>query len=438
MAAVVLLSIVALRLHEMVPLVGRLHPAMLIMLLGVGLAWSHSSNVVHESVFRDKVFQLTLLYIAWAGITAPFALWVGLAADTLKTLASALSVVVVLLLCEPTRRVLDRIHISLVVAVTALAVLARIFGRSTAGRLEAGASLDPNDLAAVMAMFLPFALSLVRRRRLSVKLLGVMSSATLTTVIISTSSRGGTLALAVAVLVYALGFRGSRMLIAAGLLAVGGAIAWQTAPADFRDRITSIGQEDDYNYTAFSGRKQVWARARLYIAERPIQGVGIGNFGVREGEYCREVMARGCKWSTTHNTYLQAGAELGVPGMSIFIGLLVLLAWKSRPMWRASGSEPEGAQAAHQPELMASLAAFAVAAYFLSLAYFYCLFLLAGLVALAHRVRLAEAARLDGDTLGGFQAQPYVYGAGWRSAMSGRRRYRGTPVSGVPEATNPS
>lgn len=442
LAAAALLSIVALRLHEVVPLIGRLHPAMLAMLLGLGLALVNTSGKVHASVLRDRVFQLALLYFVWAIATAPFALWVGEAVNSLEKFIPALSVVVILLLCQPSRRVMDRVHIWLVVAVTTLAVFAKLFGHSRSGRLGTGGSLDPNDLAAVMAMFLPFALALVRHRRTTAKLLGLTSCAVLTTVVISTSSRGGTLALAIAVGVYTLGFRGARMLVAAGLLAVGGGIAWQTAPAEFRHRITAIGQEEDYNYTAFAGRKQIWARARMYITERPIHGVGIGNFGVREGQYCKEVLNRGCKWSTTHNAYLQAGAELGVPGMGIFIGLIALLGWKSRPMWRAPRGIPDDARAMHQPELMASLLAFAAAAYFLSLAYFYCLFLLAGLVALAHRVRSAEAvrfeaARFNESTQAGAPAQQHVYGAGWRSAISGRGRHAGAAVSGVPEATHP-
>lgn len=438
MAAVVLLSIIALRLHEVLPLIGRLHPAMLAMLVGVGLTWNNSSGAVQASVFRNRVFRVALLYFVWATATAPFALWVGEAVNTLERFIPALSVVVVLLLCQPTRQVMDRIHVWMVAAASVLAISAKLLGRSTSGRLAAGNSLDPNDLAALMAMVLPFALSLVRHKRMSVKLLGLASAAVLTTVVISTSSRGGTLALAVSVAVYALGFRGTRMLVAAGLLAVGGTIAWQTAPADFRDRISSIGEEQDYNYTAFSGRKQIWARARLYIAERPIQGVGIGNFPVREGEYCKEVLNRGCKWSTTHNAYLQAGAELGVPGMAMFIGLLLLLAWQSRPMWRISRQKSETADVVHRPELMASLAAFAAAAYFLSLAYFYALFLLAGLVALAHRVGVAEAVVRDTNGGVGVWTQPHVSRGGWRSAMSGRKRYGGAAVPGVPEATHQS
>jgi hypothetical protein len=87
-----------------------------------------------------------------------------------------------------------------------------------------------------------------------------------------------------------------RVLAFVVLLGVG-SLTWKLAPDWFRTRIETIGEtEEDYNTWSYDGRKQIWARARMYIRERPVTGVGLTNFSVAEGNYLASLGLRG-KWS---------------------------------------------------------------------------------------------------------------------------------------------
>ena len=87
------------------------------------------------------------------------------------------------------------------------------------------------------------------------------------------------------------------------------------------------------------------------------------------------------KWSASHNAYLQALVDLGVVGFLLFTGILVSFGRRAFRFWRRAGTNGHP----RRPELLAALAAFCVAAFFLSLAYAYMLLCLLGLIALADR-----------------------------------------------------
>src|SRR5215469_7225563 len=68
----------------------------------------------------------------------------------------------------------------------------------------------------------------------------------------------------------------------------------------------------------WGARWPVWQAALRLILEHPVIGVGAGVFEVAEG------LSHGGagKWSTAHNSFLQIGAELGIPGLALFVFLL--------------------------------------------------------------------------------------------------------------------
>jgi O-antigen ligase len=84
----------------------------------------------------------------------------------------------------------------------------------------------------------------------------------------------------------------------------------------------------DYNWTSPTGRKAVFQRGIGYMMTNPITGIGVDNFPRAEGlisERARERMAgsAGIKWSAAHNSFLQAAAEMGIPGLVLFGGLVM-------------------------------------------------------------------------------------------------------------------
>jgi O-antigen ligase len=389
--ALFMLATVGLRVHENVPYLALIRPAALAAYGGGLLLVMNSSRRVLEAAIRDRVVLLMLSYFAWMAATAPFALWPGLAFDTVMIGVPLTVMAVGLLMCRPERAEVRRVNMALIACAVVLGMLAIVFGDvvmdAGTSRLTARGSLDPNDLATVMAIVFPFALAEGLRASGRRRVLALLAGVFILLVTVKTGSRGGNIALLAGAVMFVFAFplrRSVPLMFAVGaLLAVG----WLLAPADFRERMGTVSSlDEDYNYTAYSGRQQIWKRGRGYIAEHPVAGVGAGNFPIAEGDFAA-ALGRPAKWSAAHNAYIQAFAELGVIGGGIFIAILVTTARRGFRLWRQSRA-PAGW---HRPEYLAALSAFAVSACFLSHAYFYTLYALCAITALAYRGAAAQA-----------------------------------------------
>lgn len=81
-------------------------------------------------------------------------------------------------------------------------------------------------------------------------------------------------------------------------------------------------------------RQQAWHGAEMMIKERPLTGFGPGLYAYYQSKYTHSGMSmpsialrsdmsiRPSLWEQAHNTYLQTAAELGIPGLLLFIGAL--------------------------------------------------------------------------------------------------------------------
>ncbi|HWC74415.1 MAG TPA: O-antigen ligase family protein, partial [Gemmatimonadales bacterium] len=178
-------------------------------------------------------------------------------------------------------------------------------------------------------------------------------------------------------------------------VAVVGVLLTAVAGNTYWARISTVLHPSaDYNMTDEQGRMRIWQRGIGYMLENPILGVGGGNFPRAEGTISplvgRQPRGRGLKWGPPHNSYVQVGAELGIPGLIIYVGFLVSLfgalralpVAQSPPSARAS-PDPTGRGPLERARLAQSLAAsligFVVGSFFLTLAYHDMLYTLAGM-----------------------------------------------------------
>jgi O-antigen ligase len=164
-------------------------------------------------------------------------------------------------------------------------------------------------------------------------------------------SRGGFLgfvAVGVAALILANGISVSRRL----LLLIAAPIALGLgAPAGYWKQMgTLMEPKSDYNYSAIDGRRAVAQRGFGYMARYPLFGIGMNNFAAAECTISPklETLDRTgpVRCTAPHNSYIQAGAELGVPGLivwvSLMLGVIVMLLKLRRRLPRmASGTEAE-------------------------------------------------------------------------------------------------
>jgi O-antigen ligase len=395
--AIALVGVVAVRTHELLPIIGILRPALTLSILSLAVLVFRADRNARSAALNDIATKLCVAYFGWALLTAPFSLWPN--AAIMFSVTTAFPVVVmllVILLSAPTQRSIDRLTIGFVCFTSVHIIGLRFLGSDGTGRLVGAGALDSNDLASLAAMLFPLAMSLVLHKGL-VRIIGLFGTAMSLAGMQWFNSRGGTLAMLAGMMTLIVLQKGGRRWGLLALVLVGATVTWFTASQDYRDRIIGIGNLDnDYNVTDYMGRKQVWQRGRGYILENPLTGVGANQFAVMEGMTLKAKGLHG-KWSAAHNAYIQAFAELGVPGGLIFMSVLGVGLVRARRL--AQPREPPSIGVRARPEYLASLVAFAAGAYFLSHAYFYALFALTGMISLATGVNARQVAAATGGGL---------------------------------------
>lgn len=223
-------------------------------------------------------------------------------------------------------------------------------------------SLDPNDLAAVMATTLPLALWLAtgsfRRRITWTPCALIMAIA-----VIPTASRGGMLGLAAAAVVLILvGTEGAKRFLLASTVGLG-AFLFNALAGSQMDRMSNLGGTD-YNYTASEGRIAIWKRGIVWMIKRP-WGYGLDNFPVYFGWLNGPDRA-------AHNSLIQYGVELGVLGIAAYLTICWTLV-KSLLLIRRNamhGGKAEKEMATLCGHVLATLAACWTTGFFLSNAYY--------------------------------------------------------------------
>jgi O-antigen ligase len=237
---------------------------------------------------------------------------------------------------------------------------------STEGRLQGGSG-DPNYLAAGIVPALALCGGLLQVWRDALARLALwLAMLVLVVGLVATQSRGGMLAAIVALLTAIVISKGRRAVLlsaVAALLAVGG--VWLAANPDAVDRLTRTDQGGD-------GRSDLWAVAWAMGSQKPFTGVGLDNYEKQAGDYVLEVgtlrfaglVAE--RPHVTHNAYLQAFAELGIPGLLLLLATFaatVVAAWEGARRFARNGDRDGTALAR---ALVVALAGMMTASVFLS------------------------------------------------------------------------
>ena len=362
------------------PVLRPLKPALVAGILSIMLYLAAARGIRDVTRLWNPTTKYVLLILLWVALSVPGAIYQG-GSFRLLTDAFIKTVVMYLVTVGAVRGARDVERLVFVYFLGAAVYAAVALSRGALGgsdRLGGFRDYDPNDLATYLLTALPFALYfLVGQRRLVFRAVGGAGLVVLAMAFAHTGSRGGFLALVGVAVFFLLGYRSVRlrwrMLGTAflGLLLLVGASDsyWQRME-------TLLHPEQDYNYTAAGGRWQLWQRGIGYMLQRPLFGLGAGNFGTAEGTISplvAQLQERdiGVKWSTAHNSFVEIGAELGVPGLLFFAGVLITTFGALRAVRQAAPRVaplgPGPPRLAHA--LMASLVGFTVGAFFLSFAY---------------------------------------------------------------------
>jgi len=376
------------RIHQLFGVLGAIHLAALMGALAIGLWLIDTRKQRQSRTAFCRTTRLAGLLLVWMVLSVPGALRVGNSFDVVfdNVIKTAVMSFVVVASVRTIRDVERLAFVYLVGAVVYSAVVLTTFdlGSGDAWRLGHLYYYDANDFATYAVSAMPLGIYFLHAgRRMAVRLFAAAGLVVLTLGFVWSGSRGGFIALAAVAIYVVLCFSAIPLrwrLSATALVAV---VLIATASDQYWHQMGTIASDADYNHTAESGRLQIWSRGIGYMMDNPVLGVGPGNFQTAEGTLSpfaeRQQYGVGVRWNAPHNSFVQIGAELGFPGLALYIAVIA----SAFSALRRAGDL--------SPALTASLLGFVVGSFFLSLAYSEMLYTL---VALA--VGLRKVSRADG------------------------------------------
>jgi O-antigen ligase len=202
-------------------------------------------------------------------------------------------------------------------SVAMVATVSVLKGHNTP-RLEGvlnGMYFNANDLAFALVLSLPFCLAFfLQARGFPRKAVWMVGMMFMGIALVLTASRAGFVCLLISgsVMLWHFGVKGKRPQLILGTFVVA-AILLMVAGGRLKDRFVALsGQadvaEDQSAYGSYLQRKELMIAAVRAIGRYPVYGLGVGNFTSWAG-YWREV----------HNSYLEMGAEGGVPALVLYL-----------------------------------------------------------------------------------------------------------------------
>jgi putative inorganic carbon (HCO3(-)) transporter len=185
---------------------------------------------------------------------------------------------------------------------------------------------NPNLSGSLMALFLAPALALVLvGNGLAQRLVALAASVLLGLLLLLSQSRGAWLGVLVAVAVMTV-IGNRRWLILWAPLALA-ALAATLAWGDRLDVAALMSGGSGGVASTLQGRQELWSRALYLMQDFPFTGVGLGMpEPVIKLLYPLFLVGPESEWIHVHNTFLQIGSEMGIPGLVAFVAMLLAVA----------------------------------------------------------------------------------------------------------------
>ena len=338
----------------------------------------------------SRAVTLAVCLLAWSAITIPASVWRGGSLELFLTMFLKSVIVFWLLgvvLNTPGRlagMVWTLSVLILPLAVTALRQYAAgNFARS--GRIDGyadGIAGNPNDLALLVVIILPLTLALaIQTKRWLPRLIAAGLLMIGAAAVVATFSRSGFVVLATVAALYVISLvrRGSVLLGVAVLLVAMAAVP--LLPQGFGDRLATITDIESDQTGSAQQRWRDMTIAADYVLRVPLIGAGLGMNVLVLNEL------RGYEWTQVHNTYLEYGVDLGLPGLILFLALFYTVtvgAGRAARVLAARTGLELSAEIARAVQI--SLLAFAVAAFFYPVGYHFYFYYLAGLAVAVQRL----------------------------------------------------
>lgn len=406
------------RIHQHFGFIAQVRPAMLIAAATLFFALLNPNALVRGSLLRTWPAKVILGLAVAACFSVLFGIAMG---QSGRYVIESYSKVIVFafLLIAATRSVRDMATFvwGYVVGCALLAWLSLfVFGLvqddGMSYRLNDLYSFDANDVGCVMMIGLALTLLVFQTSKAKGRLIAAVVLVAIGATIAKTGSRGAFVAAAVVGVYLLVLLKNVSIVKRIAFVGVVGVAVAVSAPPGYWDRMRTIASPtEDYNWSDVNGRVAVAKRGLGYMIDHPLFGVGISNFPVAEGTISEKarthIAGTGIRWAAAHNSYVQVGAELGIPGLALWITLVFGGVWamhrlRSRlPKHWPRGDSEERFLYMTAMYLPVALVGFAVSSFFVSFAYLDPIYIVAALMA---GLYVAVEAKLK--TLPGFAVAP--------------------------------
>jgi len=323
------------RIHQRIHILAMMRPALVLVVLTAVFAFLSPRLLSTSGLLRSKEARVIVAFGLLACIATPFGTSFGNSAKfILEDYSKVLILALLLIAGIRDARDLYTLVWSYVVACGILSWLSIfVFGLSKAGssamRLSDLDTWDANDIGVVLMVGLALTLLVIQSSKGHRRIAGLVIMVGIGMTIARSGSRGaflGFLATGAALLVLASSVPVANRFALVLVTAVALVLA---APEGYWDQmLTMLNPKEDYNWSATNGRRELTLRGIGYMLNYPVFGLGIDNFHRAE---CIDVLSdkvkfhqsgTGLRCTPPHNSTLQAGAELGFTGLTLWFMLL--------------------------------------------------------------------------------------------------------------------
>jgi O-antigen ligase len=429
------------RVHQHYSLLAKLRPVLLLVIASTAYAYMNPRCLSRTNILTLWPMRLIAILGALACGSVVFGISLGATAHYIldsyaKTIAYAF------LIAMSIRSVRD-LYTFVWAYVISCALLVYfslfVFGihrdsGSYSARLDNMYTFDSNDLCVVLMIGLALTMLLLGVARGKQRLFLLLNLIGMSATIARSGSRGGFLGLLI------LGACGLVLVKSVSpvrrilfVVAAAAALAIGAPPGYWKQMSTLLEPKEDYNYSTIDGRKAVAERGLGYMREYPWFGLGINNFSRAEctiSPKLKTLSRNGpIRCTPPHNSYIQAGAELGVPGLIVWVslvagGIVAMLRNRRRlpPSW-GRGSDSQRFIHGAATFFPLAMIGFAVTAFFVSFAWLDPLYLMSAFISgwyVVARGQIEQPVRAEAISLALWLGVVRELG-GWRVRRSGLR-----------------
>jgi probable O-glycosylation ligase (exosortase A-associated) len=355
------------------PALAQLRAALVMSLLALAAAVLSGARL--PSGIQNWLFAF---FTVWGAVATWAALSFDLSSERFPVLFKAVALyVVVAMIVRSRERILQFVNVNIllggIVSITTILTMRAGIEPLGGGDMYrmvnyfGGIGDDPNEFGAFMLALLPLPLLLMsfERSKLKKALFAAVALAVLLCVI-RTRSRGAFIGLAAMAPMLMWESRRRSGQIVVGVLML--LYAYTNTHSGYWDRIATTFSETaiQEDFSASSRLFQV-EYAQELISQRPLFGVGPGNFVIGKIQLLGHDPDGELTWVAAHNAYFGLGAEVGIPGIIAFLATILVTFRSLRLSERAETGRPEDEQLRVTAKaLRIGLVGFCVAIYFLS------------------------------------------------------------------------